>query len=339
MRFGVSYFGVRDPRHVRRDLDEIAEAGFAAVTHTFSEHDLRFHVEDVGRIVEETRDRGLESALDPWGVAGLFGGEAYSELALTDLSARQVDAAGDSLPVCCPNAEATRGLIHRWARTAAGLGADVLFWDEPHFYLGAFRAAKPRPACRCAACRATWRETSGEAELPPEGTAELTSFRTASLARLLEGGIAAVRDSGVRHSLCLLPRFDYAGGGTDDWSAFEALEGIARLGTDPYWMDRPVDPGAYVSERGRPLVEIARRAGREAEIWIQGIRIPAGRESAIRSAVLAAAKLEPDLVSFWSFRATERMSSLSCGDPEAAWREMKEAVDRHAGKPGAEPAR
>ena len=54
-RFGVSYFGVRDLRHARRDLDEIAEAGFSEVTHTFSEHDLRYHLEDVGRLVEETR--------------------------------------------------------------------------------------------------------------------------------------------------------------------------------------------------------------------------------------------------------------------------------------------
>ena len=76
MQFGVSYFGVRDPRHAARDLDEIAEAGFRSITHTFSEHDLRYHQEDVGRLVEASRERGLEVGLDPWGVGGLFGGEA-----------------------------------------------------------------------------------------------------------------------------------------------------------------------------------------------------------------------------------------------------------------------
>ena len=56
IRFGVSYFGVRDPRHARADLDELAESGFSAVTHTFSEHDLRYHEDDMGRLVEETRE-------------------------------------------------------------------------------------------------------------------------------------------------------------------------------------------------------------------------------------------------------------------------------------------
>ena len=150
MRFGVSYFGVRDLRHARRDLDEIAGAGFRAVTHTLSEHDLRYHRDDVRRLVEETRRRGLEAQLDPWGVAGLFGGEAYPEVALTDPGVRQVDATGRSVPAACPNAPAVRELVLAWTRTAAELGADVLFWDEPHFYLGAFGELRPVPrCCRC----------------------------------------------------------------------------------------------------------------------------------------------------------------------------------------------
>ena len=103
VRFGVSYFGVRDPRHAAADLDEIAAAGFAAVTHTFSEHDLRYHRDDLERLVRETRERGMEAQLDPWGVAGLFGGEAYSELALTDETCRQIDTHGNPVPACCPN--------------------------------------------------------------------------------------------------------------------------------------------------------------------------------------------------------------------------------------------
>jgi hypothetical protein len=208
--FGVSYFGVRDPRHARTDLDEIAAAGFRSVTHTFSEHDLRYHERDVGVLVAETKSRGLEAALDPWGVGGLFGGEAYSELALTDLSSRQVDANGDSVPACCPNAPATRALLVRWARTAAGLGADVLFWDEPHFYLGALRPKPVAPCCRCSSCRDAWRAERG-GELPPEGSADLAEFRADSLRTLLAQTISAVGTSRVRHSLCLLPRGEFAG--------------------------------------------------------------------------------------------------------------------------------
>ena len=37
-RAGVSYFGVRIPRHARRDLEDIAARGYTAVLHTFSEN-------------------------------------------------------------------------------------------------------------------------------------------------------------------------------------------------------------------------------------------------------------------------------------------------------------
>ncbi len=326
--FGVSYFGVRDLRHARADLDEIAGAGFRSVTHTLSEHDLRYHLGDVARVVAETRARGLEAALDPWGVAGLFGGEAWSELALVDLGSRQVDANGASVPACCPNAPATRALLRRWASTAVELGADVLFWDEPHFYLGALREGPRIPCCRCAACGAAWRERHGGA-LPPEGDPALGRFRQEALTGLLADAIAAAGGA-ARHSLCLLPRGEFAGAGSDDWEAFAAIPGLHRLSTDPYWMDRAVDPAEYVTRHASPLRALCDATRREMEVWVQGIRIPAGRERVLGEAVDAAVACGAQVVSFWSFRGTARMSSLACGDPDAAWRAMQGAVRRWA---------
>ena len=327
--FGVSYFGVRDPRHARRDLDEIAAAGFRHVTHTLSEHDLRYHEKDVARLIAETKTRGLEAGVDPWGVAGIFGGEAWSELALTDLACRQVDANGRSVPAACPNSAAAQALLARWARTAVDLGADVLFWDEPHFHLGALMSPPLAPCCRCDACAAAWRERFSGA-LPVEGTPELRAFRADSLRTLLAGAIAVVRGRAVRHSLCLLPRGEFAAAGSDDWEGFARIPGLSRLSTDPYWMDRPVDPADFVRRHATPLEELCRRTGAEMEVWLQGIRIPAGREDAITAAADAAADAGARIISFWSFRGTERMSHLACGDPDAAWRAMCDAVRRHS---------
>jgi len=61
-------------------------------------------------------------------------------------------------------------------------------------------------------------------------------------------------------------------------------------------------------------------------VWIQGIRLAAGAESAIESAVAAAVECGADSIAFWSFRGTERMSWLACEDPETAWSVMKGAV-------------
>jgi hypothetical protein len=327
VRFGVSYFGVRDPRHARRDLDEIAAAGFTDVIHTFSEHDLRYHAGDVARLVAETRARGLAPAVDPWGVGGLFGGEAYSERALTDLDCRQIDASGRSVPAICPNAPATHELLRRWTLAALELDPERLFWDEPHFYLGALRQGPSSPCCRCRFCEEAWRTAGGGLELPPEGHADLARFRVESLRRLLGLAIEAARaSSAVGHTLCLLPRGEYSAGGSDDWAAFATLKGLDRLATDPYWMDRPVDPPEFVRRHATPLAAVCRESGRTLEVWIQGIRIAAGREHDIERAAAAAVECGAQSVAFWSFRGTERMSWLACADPDAAWAAMRNAV-------------
>lgn len=207
------------------------------------------------------------------------------------------------------------------------MGADLLFWDEPHYHLGALMPGPPSPCCRCDACREAWRRGPG-GELPAEGAPELTAFRAESLRTLLAAAIAAAAAFPVRHSLCLLPRGEFTGAGSDDWEAFARVPGLSRLSTDPYWMDRPVDPAEYVRRHVRPLRALCDATGHEMEVWIQGIRIPAGREPAILAAAEEAVDAGAQHVAFWSFRGTGRMSHLACGDPDAAWAAMCEAVRR-----------
>ena len=66
------------------------------------------------------------------------------------------------------------------------------------------------------------------------------------------------------------------------------------------------------------------------EIWIQAIRIPRGDEWKMQEAVDAALAEGAERIAFWSFRGTDRMSSLTCEDPEAAWKVILDAVRRHA---------
>jgi hypothetical protein len=95
-------------------------------------------------------------------------------------------------------------------------------------------------------------------------------------------------------------------------------------------MDRPVDPARFVAEHASRLRRLCDATGTTMEIWIQGIRIPKGKERSIREAVDAAVACGAERIAFWSFRGTERMSNLACEDPEAAWAEMIESVRRHS---------
>src|SRR2546430_5219072 len=75
---GCAYFGVRIPRHVARDMEDLARRGFTGVLHTFSENDLAYYRETMGRIVEISHELGLEVQMNPWGLGRTFGGEAES---------------------------------------------------------------------------------------------------------------------------------------------------------------------------------------------------------------------------------------------------------------------
>ena len=49
---GTSYFGVRNIRHVACDMQELKNAGFTHVLHTYSEEDLQYYRETMKEIIE-----------------------------------------------------------------------------------------------------------------------------------------------------------------------------------------------------------------------------------------------------------------------------------------------
>jgi hypothetical protein len=105
MKTGVSYFGNRIPEHfVNRDLPDIIAHGCTYIVHTFSENDLQHYATSLKSMVTATREAGLEAYIDPWGVGGVFGGEAYSEFLPNNLDAWQTKLDGAPVPMACLNA-------------------------------------------------------------------------------------------------------------------------------------------------------------------------------------------------------------------------------------------
>ncbi|NET23830.1 MAG: hypothetical protein F6K07_33090, partial [Okeania sp. SIO1H5] len=103
MKTGISYFGVRDVDHARKDMQEIANHGFTHVLHTLSEEDLQYHADSLREIVSISKDLGLGVYLNPWGVGRVFGGEAYSELAARNPQQAQIDNKGKPTVASCIN--------------------------------------------------------------------------------------------------------------------------------------------------------------------------------------------------------------------------------------------
>jgi sugar phosphate isomerase/epimerase len=322
MERGTSYFGVRDPRHAERDLDRFADRGLDAVLHTFSERDRRYYRETMADLVASSHDRGQRVYVNPWGVGRVFGGEALSEFIGRHPDSRQRLSTGDRVPAACFNDPEFRKFMREWARDAVELGADVVFWDEPHWYV---RAPDDDPVpdsawtCRCEACRERFEDEYGE-QMPETETDRVVRFKEDSLFGFLDEMMALVREEGAENAVCLLPG-DRAVHGLTDWERLAESDHIDVFATDPYWHVFEEEMEPFVREYTDRVVELAETNDLESQIWIQGFALPDDAEAieAVRQATRIAVEGGVDSVFMWGWDACRVISSIAVGDPEAVW--------------------
>lgn len=320
---GTSYFGVRDPRHVERDLDRFVDAGLNAVLHTFSEADREYYQETMAEIVSASHDRDLTVYVNPWAVGRVFGGEAYSEFIGRHPDHCQIMSSGDRVAAACFNSPQFREFMRGWTRDAANLGADVLFWDEPHWYITDWYDEEfPDDAwsCRCEHCREVYREQFDE-PMPDEYTEHVAQFREQSLVSFLDEMMSVAHGAGTKNAVCLLPSED-SEHGLRDWTELARNPSLDVLATDPYWAihSDTGDPGEFVGYFAERVDSLAESNGLTSQIWIQGFRLGSGDETtqAVRSATRTAVDTV-DSVFMWGYDACRTISSIACKDPDAVW--------------------
>ncbi len=357
---GVAYFDVRTLRHVRADLADMVEHGCTYVVHCFTETDLAFYRETMAEVVKATHEAGLEAWLDPWGVAAIFSGESFSRFPLEHSEARQLLSDGRRAIAACPNHPATRQFLRQWTEAACATGADVLFWDEPHFYFnvhhGDFSGAW---GCRCDECQRAFRERFGH-PMPDRLSDEVIAFRQASLLEVLSDLCRLGREKGLRNVLCLIPselrrmgfpeveeRFaglvagaadkeDALAGllhfGIDDWDAAAAIADLDIFGCDPYWYIWGTEPESFMRVYSERAAEAARRHGRDLQLWVQAFRVPAGREEELRKGLAVAEEVGATHVAAWAYEGTASMSYVRCARPDVVWRIVGEEFRRLRGE-------
>lgn len=323
---GVSYFGNRNPRHFVQDLEEILRHHCSFILLTFSENDQEFYLETMAEFVELAKGVNLEVHLDPWGVGRVFGGEACSSFALKNLHTLQRFPDNTKAPACCMNHPEFRQFMFKWIDDAVAIGGDVLFWDEPHFYLD--WQSEDRLAnwtCCCSHCRERFRESTGE-ELPESFTPEVSRFREDSIVDFLALLCDYAKKKGVRNAICLLP-FQEQAYGVVNWERVAAIPSLDIFGTDPYWMffNRRIDP--YVVHHARLVSELCKKHGKEPQIWVQNFAIPAGREDEIREAIAVAYAEGVRNFAAWSYYGSAYMSWVKSEDPDRVWDTLGEVYE------------
>jgi N-acetylmuramic acid 6-phosphate etherase len=314
-------------------MEDLVQRGYTGVLHTFSENDLAYYRETMGRIVAVSHDLGLEVQMCPWGVGRTFGGEAESRFVTFRPDACQVLDDGRRVAAGCLNHPDYRAFCRDWADAALEAGADRVFWDEPHWvvpdHVGVDDPA--RWGCRCDHCA----ERFGGA-LPAALDDEALAFREASLVDFLREMVAHVGSRGGRSTVCLLPLVE-GPHGIADWDAVAALPGLDTLATDPYWKGFGEEAGPFVDRMARLVAETARRHGVRPQLWVPGFRLAREDVPDLEAAVESGRRAGIEDLWIWGYEACAHMTHLATPDSEAVWEAATAAlvgtpppVDGHA---------
>ena len=319
-QWGVSYFGVRNPQHFQRDLDDIASLGFTYIVFTFSENDHRFYQGSMAECVRLTQERGLRAYVDPWGVGGMFGGEAFTERGAWDLEGQQRRSDGRPLPLLCPNSDEARSYLSRWIDTVADvLQADAIFWDEPHFYLPFGEArAQGLWACCCARCKERFTSVYGK-PFPGTETPHVRQAKQAAIADLLGDMTTMAGEKGLRNIVCLLTDPDTLDDLESKWEPYATMAHIDVLAADPYplWHGRDVATTQVFCEA---LQHLGKRYGKATQMWVQGFRVRQDAAPLLGQEMRLMAASGIHDIAMWSYLATAYMSSHACAQSEQVWR-------------------
>ncbi|PIU41703.1 MAG: hypothetical protein COS99_03855 [Candidatus Omnitrophica bacterium CG07_land_8_20_14_0_80_42_15] len=338
MKTGVSYFARSRLKHMQEDMEEIKRNNCNFVVHTFSEQDLEFYKGTIQKLVEISKIAGLEVWLDPWGVGGVFGGESYSQFVSKNLDARQISAEGNSIPAACFNNDKFRSFMQKWIDAAVEIGANNIFWDEPHFYIFEENVEEKigttKWSCRCDSCAALFKKKYGY-EIPKEMNKDIQDFKEFSVANFIEQMSSYAAKSNVKNSFCFLPLEGHVGG-IRNWSAIAKIRTLDIIGTDPYWpTSRSVtekEVALRVSSFSKKIKALSDEFKKEAQIWILNFRIKNGTENNVRLAVETAYKEGIRNIAAWSFYGTEMMTSLASDDPLLVWKTLGDAYKEAASR-------
>lgn len=325
-KFGVSYFGNRYVEHARRDVSRIAGC-CDYIVHTVSETDLMFHKAVLAKLFAASRKVGLEIWADPWGLGGVFGGEALSRFLLDHREAWQIMSDGRVVPAACLNRNEWRSFVKEWILSVRDMGAEVILWDEPHVSFDLASELEGVYSCVCPACHQLYKKKFGSPP-PPRLDDHARLFRQETIKNFLADILAFAKSKNMRNALCL---YAFKGNAEYDRLFEEAatLKDLDIFGCDPYWRWRNKnEPEAHVREFSRRVVDLSSRHGKGSQIWIQGMRFPAGTEGEIHRACGAAVGEGVSHLAAWSYDGGEILDTVLSEQPEVVWRAVEDSFRR-----------
>ncbi|MFH1258793.1 MAG: hypothetical protein ABII74_03090 [Elusimicrobiota bacterium] len=325
LKLGVSYFGNRFYGHAQKDLDEIARhCNF--VVHTFSETDFHYHQSCLKDIFAYSKKLGLEVWVDPWGVGGVFGGESFSKILLDNRDCWQRLSNGQYVPALCINNREFRRFLKSWIETAGKLGAEVIFWDEPHLFMSPLLEMREIYSCTCMACREIFDQLYHQA-MPEEINDQLRLFHRKIIKEFLVDLFRLTKKKNLKNALCLYalagyPEYDLF------WEEIASAPELDIFGCDPYWrLNKKEDPAKYVGFFSKKVYDTCQRNNKEGQIWLQAMSLPEGKEKEIVTAAQSAFQAGIRNFAGWSYDGGAILDNTQSSAPEEVKKVLFQAYD------------
>ncbi|MFH1283072.1 MAG: hypothetical protein ABII27_05350 [bacterium] len=326
LSLGVSYFGNYYKSHAKKDLSEISGCCNYVVL-PFSESDLIFHKGAFGEIVKEARRMGLTVWVDPWALGGVFGGEAFSKFLLEHRRAWQFLSNGRSVPCACFNNPDFRLYMKDWIRTISTLGGQVIFWDEPHYYMDINLELKGIYACTCWVCREKYKKEF-DCDMPDRLDARSRDFRLNTIGSFLEDMMSFAKKQGLKNALTIyairgIAQYDLI------WERAASLSNVDIFGCDPYWRWHfKHNPRKFVWDFSKRVVDSCNNYKKEPHIWIQAMKLPKGKEYEIEDAAIAAYDAGVRNMAAWSYDGGELIDGLYSPRYDLVWKTVSKAFKK-----------
>ncbi|MBI4008325.1 MAG: hypothetical protein HY354_07480, partial [Planctomycetes bacterium] len=80
----------------------------------------------------------------------------------------------------------------------------------------------------------------------------------------------------------------------------------------------------FVGTVSRQVIDLCKKYNKEAQIWIQGFRVPSGKENEVSEAIQTAYDAGIRNIATWSFEAGACMSYIKSERPSIVWEKVVE---------------
>lgn len=308
MELGISYIAVHLPDHIQTDMAHMREIGCSEVLFSLQENHLNTLTGAARFGPSIAKENGLRPYVVYWGYANTFGGGRMSDLLLDDRTMWRVRADGTPEPRACLNHPRLVESFVEMTDLCRDHGFEGVFIDEPM-----------TQDCFCLHCQSCFEERFDGSLRESLGTAEYNAFQLATVVGYVTRVCQRVKalDASLKTMACVMPFHPH----TELFEPVSAIPELDVFGTDPYWLlgggfaDMTLDDAVSHAQRVRALCEAR---GKQSQIWLNGWRIPAGREEQIHTGGKALAEVGCDSLYTWSFRAGLGTYE-ECDRPEVAW--------------------